>query len=54
MEPYDVIVNQPVVIGKKAEEPGALQIHFRSQHTVSVSRMENNFFLVKSPTCSVS
>jgi hypothetical protein len=27
MEPYDVIVNQPVVIGKKAEETGALQIY---------------------------
>jgi hypothetical protein len=42
MEPYDVIVNQPVVIGKKAEEIGALEVYFSSQHTVSSSRMENH------------
>ncbi len=40
-----MIVNQPVVIGKKAEETGALHIYFSSQHTVSGSCMENNFFL---------
>jgi hypothetical protein len=53
MEPYDVIVNQPVVIGKKAEETEALHINFSSQITVSGSRMENHFLLVKSPTLPV-
>ncbi len=37
-----MIVNQPVVIGKKAEEIGALEVYFSSQHTVSSSRMENH------------
>jgi hypothetical protein len=46
MEPYDVIVNQPVVIGKKAEETGALEVYFSSEHNVSGFRMENRIIVL--------